>query len=136
MATGFLDNNRDPCISISVEGPVTQPIELTCLIDTGFSGFLSIPLTQAFPIGLILYGTTTVTLANAQQEHRLMCLGHCTVDKVSKLGIILIETQGQQALLGMDFLRQFGKRLLVDPVAETVELLDAATPAAPPAASE
>lgn len=44
MAIGSLDANGDPTLEIEIIGAYGQPTNFTCVIDTGFTGFLSIPL--------------------------------------------------------------------------------------------
>lgn len=92
-------------------------------IDTGFTGFLSIPIFQAFPIGLLLVGTIPITLADGKTQYRLTCLGRIHLGNQSQVGIVIIEPSGQQALLGMEFLKKFSKKLEVDPAAGTVQLI-------------
>ena len=125
MATGYLDNNGDPYIKIEVANPLKWKSELDCLIDTGFTGCLSIPMLKAFPIGLLLSGTMSVTLADRSIQHKLTCLGSAAMDTEAKVGLILIEPQGEQVLLGMDFLRKFEKKLITDPIDRIVELVPA-----------
>lgn len=128
MATGYLANG-EPFIEIGLAGALTPPPKkLACLIDTGFTGFLSIPLVDALPFGLILSGTTSVVFANGTTEFRLTCLGVASIDGQTKAGVITLEPQGTNVLLGMDFLRVFGLQLRVDPSTATVELSSTVPP--------
>lgn len=99
MATGYLDNG-DPYIDVDIPA-FGQAVTLRCLIDTGFTGFLSVPLLQAFPLGLILSSTTNVALANGAVETKLVCLGLARLDGVQQIGIFMIENRGSDVLLGM-----------------------------------
>jgi len=63
-----------------------------------------------------------VTLADGSVQNKLMCLGSAGVGSEAKVGVVLIEPGSNQALLGMEFLRQFEKKLVIDPIAKTVEL--------------
>ena len=94
MTTGYLDDKGDPHLKITVSGPVTSGIEIDCLIDTGYQGFLSLPLLQAFPVGLILSGTTNIVMANGQLQPRLMCMGQVDCDGTHQIGLIVIESTG------------------------------------------
>jgi predicted aspartyl protease len=122
--TGYLDANGDPYLEIEIANPLGWKSKLQCLIDTGFTGFLSVPILEAFPIGLLLVGTMPVTLADGSVQYKLMCLGSAGVGAEAKVGVVLIEPGSKQALLGMEFLRQFQKRLVIDPIAKTVVLQD------------
>ena len=123
MATGYFDN-KDPYVDIKVSNPLGWKKELRCLIDTGFTGFLSIPILQAFPIGLILHSTSSVTLADGSVSAKLVCLGMAHLENEENIGLIIIEPSSRQVLLGMDFLIKFNKKLIIDPIKETVELIN------------
>ena len=50
--------------------------KLIGIVDTGFNGFLKVPYIDAFPVGLILQGTETSTIANGTQTTDLACIGN------------------------------------------------------------
>src|ERR1039458_4418194 len=59
-----LDDNGHPRLTIRVSGTnPTASAVVEALIDTGFTGFLMLPIAQALPLGLALYGTGNYTLA-------------------------------------------------------------------------
>jgi len=128
-----------PVVQIAVSGPLTNPTTFTAIVDTGFSGFLLLPILEAFPVGLILRGTTVITLADGSAQTKLTCLGELHFDGNSQVGLIIIENQTTDILVGMDFLTKFGMELLVDPtnnlvkLTKSVPLLAAAAPAPAPA---
>lgn len=126
MPIGSLDSNGDPVLDIDIIGAFGQPTTVTCVIDTGFTGFLSIPLLQAFPIGLVLHGTMPMVFANGTVENKLICLGLARVGAIEQMGLIVIENQSKQILLGMDFLKKFGFKLLVCPTTGQVEMVPSA----------
>jgi predicted aspartyl protease len=123
-----------PIIQIAVSGPLTNPTTFTAIVDTGFSGFLLLPILEAFPVGLILRGTTVITLADGTAQTKLTCLGVLHFDGEDQVGLIIIENQTTDILVGMDFLTKFGIELVVDPKNNVVKLAKS-TPlavAAPP----
>src|ERR1035438_4514014 len=62
---GYLDDNGHPRITIRVSGThPTASAVVEAMIDTGFTGFLMLPIAQALPLGLALYGTGNYTLAD------------------------------------------------------------------------
>ncbi len=102
-----------PLIEINVSGPFGQPQTFTAMVDTGFSGFLSLPILKAFPLGLLLSGTMGITLADGTTHSRLTARGMVAFDGKSEIGLILLEWQNTDILLGMDFLVKFGKQMTV-----------------------
>lgn len=76
---GFLDKAGHPHIKIRVWGLSADfGREFEAMIDTGFSGYLSIPLVQAFPLALTLFGTTQYELADGSMSPKL--LAHGSID--------------------------------------------------------
>lgn len=134
MAIGYLDANGDPVVDIEIIGAYGQPYKFTCVIDTGFTGFLSIPLLQAFPVGLVLQGTMPIAFGNGTVENKLICLGFAKVDGAEQTGLIVIENESKQVLLGMDFLKKFGFKLLVCPTTGQIEIVPSANAFTIPAA--
>lgn len=102
-----------PTLKISVSGPFTDSLPFDAILDTGFTGFLSMPLIQAIRLGLVLHGTTRVVLADNSEAYKLTARGQVTVQGISKIGVVILEPQGGDLLLGVAFLRQFGRTLLV-----------------------
>jgi hypothetical protein len=67
------------------------------------------PLVQAFPLGLPLHGTTTVTFADGQNQVKLLAgakVSVCTKTK-EEFGLIILEETSTDILVGMDFLLTF-----------------------------
>ncbi len=115
MANPYFDSDGRPTIDIEVSNPIGWKASVTALIDTGFDGFLSLPILEAFPIGLLLRGMMPIMLADGSTQDNLYCLGRIAFDGEERDGTILIDWQGS-ALVGMDFIRTFRRALLVNPV--------------------
>lgn len=125
---GYLDNSGAPAIKVSISGPLPNSSqEFEVIIDTGFSGFVSMPILQVFPLGLILYGTTSVTFADGSTDVKLTALGGVTVEGVHKVGVIILEQSSTEILVGMDFLKTFEVSLFLHPPGPIVALLDDAS---------
>ena len=133
IVNGSYNPSGNPTIAIEVSGPLGNLFPFTAMLDTGFSGFLLLPILDAFPIGLLLQGTMPITLADGSTQTKLTCLGSIHFDGAEEIGIIIIEWQNTDVLVGMEFLRRFKKELRVDPINGLVELVNAPVPAAAPA---
>lgn len=124
IATGYFDARGNPCLKVGIAGVFVNPpgLEFEAIIDTGFSGFLCLPIVSAFPLGLPLHGTTSAVLADGSTSSCLTALCRLTVGKQTKQGVVLLQTQSKDLLLGMDFLRKFEASLFMTKAA--IALLD------------
>ena len=115
---GYLDSLGHPDIKIRVYG-IREELkqEFEAMIDTGFTGFLSMPLVSALPLALTLSGTASYTLADGSQSPKLLAtgvveIGQGLIEKVE--GAIVLEgSNNASPLLGMEFLRKLERCLFV-----------------------
>lgn len=128
ITNGFVDKSGAPALKIKIAGALSTitPTEFDAVIDTGFSGFVSMPLISAFPLGLPLTGSTTVELADGSVSSKLTALCTAYIDHDGQSGIVILEPNSTEILIGMDFLRTFKKVLLVHPNRAIVSLVDEA----------
>ena len=119
---GFFSENGHPIIPIEVYGYSKEVAQnFDAMLDTGFSGFLSLPLVHALKVGLILASTASFTLADGSTDHTLLCYGSIKMSGGEQIGLISI-SKGSDVLLGMDFLRKFNKKLYLDCAGDVVKL--------------
>jgi predicted aspartyl protease len=143
---GYLDTNGHPRLTIRISGThPTATAVVEAMIDTGFTGFLMLPIAQALPLGLALYGTGNYTLADGSSVTNFLAEGTVTVltptvvpvlastltappaavppatplKQESASGTVVLGGDG--ALLGMEFLRTLDKLLLVGKVVMLVD---------------
>lgn len=107
VADGYFDKAGTPHLKIILKGAVGQGVEFEAIMDTGFTGFLSMPLIKAFPVGLILSGTTTVTFGDGSKGAKLTAIGTIVIGARQEPGVVILEENASDILLGMDFLRTF-----------------------------
>ena len=120
--TGFFSKTGSPALKINLRGPFGQPVEFEGILDTGFTGFVSVPLLSALPLGLILYGTASVELADGSKQIRLTAQGLAVIEGESKVGVVVLEPSSNEVLIGMAFLRLFKRAVLMS--STTVFLVD------------
>ena len=114
-ALGSYDARGNACLAFHLCGVRHDPpgVEHTGIIDTGFTGFLQLPLGVAFELALPLEGTTSVTLADASTTIKLTATARATVCEQSRSGSVILETASPEILIGMEFLRRFDIALFV-----------------------
>jgi predicted aspartyl protease len=114
--TGYLHSSGSPAAKIRIWGVFEQAAqEFEAIIDTGFSGFLSMPMVQAFPLGLVLMGTTNVVLADGSTDTKLIALGRVRLGASGeRQGVVILEPNNTtDILIGMEFLAQFELTLVL-----------------------
>ena len=104
-------------------GPFGAFREVEALADSGFNGYLTLPFPIAFPLGLSLIGIQTARLADSSITHHFVCLGKVKCHDKEVLTPIDIQPNCE-VLMGIKLLRLLKKKLLVDPITATAELLE------------
>ena len=64
MIEGVVNHAYEAVITLSLIGSAEQPQEIQAVIDTGYSGFLTLPLTLVAELGLSSVGKGHAVLAN------------------------------------------------------------------------
>ncbi|MDA2927715.1 hypothetical protein MYX78_10890 [Acidobacteria bacterium AH-259-G07] len=129
VLTGSFHSSGSPSIKISVYGAFPQAKqEFEAIIDTGFTGFLSMPLVKAFPLAIVLFGTTSVLLADGTVSHKLTGWGFVEIGDQAEDGIIILAPSSIDILVGIEFLKAFKKTLFLH--SGVVALIDEKTPPA------
>ena len=112
---GSLHESGSPAIDLEICGPFPDIRQtFTAIVDTGFTGFVSMPLTQAFPLGLSLVGTTSVVLADGSTQVKLLALCKAFLANEARTGSVILEPSSTEVLVGMEFMSTFQKTLVVD----------------------
>ena len=57
----------EPVVALAVQGPLGQTSEIEAVIDTGFTGFLTVTPALATALGLALEGSSRATLADGSE---------------------------------------------------------------------
>lgn len=112
---GHFDQQGNACIKLHICGVAHQEpgVEFEAILDTGFTGFIQLPIQNAFSLKLPLDGTAKYTLADGSSTVCLTALSRVTFDGATVTGVVSLEMQSQEVLVGMDFLRQFKRGLVI-----------------------
>ena len=116
IAKGFFNSSGEPCLQITLAGVIESSAErvpLEAVVDTGFTGHLSVPLRRAFSYGLPLSNLVSVTLADGESYERLTARGRVTVADRSEWVPVVLEPHSNEILAGMQLFRELGVALLI-----------------------
>ena len=67
MIEGVVNAAYEPVVVLAVQGPSGQASEIEAIIDTGFTGFLTVTPALATELRLALEGTSRATLADGSE---------------------------------------------------------------------
>jgi predicted aspartyl protease len=108
--------NGHPYIDILISPDGKKSAKQTALIDTGFSGFVSIPTASASLMGLKAHATTLYTLANGKTSEPVpLAHGYACLEGDPFVQGLFSISEHTSTVVGMDFLIRCGKVLLVGP---------------------
>jgi predicted aspartyl protease len=110
-----------PWMEIEVVGNTQTLRKISVIIDTGFNGYLTLPYTEAFPIGLTLEGIESATVADGNFSPYLKCNG-TVICGDKRMRIVIDVQQNCRPLLGTALLKELGCAVSIDPIKETVVL--------------
>lgn len=109
-----ITENYSPEVTIEVTG-IGSNKSVVAIVDTGFTGFLQIPLSVGIACNLRLWGTRNARLADGSKVKNLECVGEIRFADKKLFGIISLSEGGEDCLLGMQFLNQLGMDFTVSP---------------------
>jgi predicted aspartyl protease len=112
LIPGFFDSDGSPAIRITIEGDLGSR-EYTAVIDTGFTGFVALPLAEMIPLGLRTEGAASVMLGNGAVIDNLLAPGRVTIGTQTETGTIVLDETSNDILVGLAFLRKFDLALIV-----------------------
>ncbi len=103
-----------PYIDVLVSPDGKASVKYTALVDTGFSGFISVPVIAASILGLKAHATSRYTLANGKLSDPIpLAFGYaCLEGDLFVQGLICI-SENTSTIVGVDFLMRCGKALVL-----------------------
>lgn len=108
-----IKKNLPPMANIKIMGSSGANVDQLAFIDTGFSGFLQIPLSVGISCNLALCSIETARLADGRFLNNLQCFGDVLIGQKKISGIITLSENGSECLLGMQFLESLGGKFTV-----------------------
>jgi predicted aspartyl protease len=91
LVVGAFDESGSPNVKIRASGSLGSR-DYTATIDTGFSGFVALPLVEMVPLGLATKpSAASVMLGNGQIIYNLVAEGLITLSGQSESGSILLD---------------------------------------------
>ena len=95
----FFDERNHPKVNLIVSGQRQKRL-LTALLDTGFDGYLSLPLTIAIPLGLELINVERVQYADGRISNELVFAVYLHKNDGNKQLVQATLTNSVEALAG------------------------------------
>ena len=110
MMTGVVTSNREAMLRVMVRGTHGQEVLVDAVIDTGFTGFLTLPAQLIATLALAFASTTRATLGDGSEVRMDVFEGTVLWDNQERHVPIL--AAAGDALLGMSMLS--GYRMTLD----------------------
>lgn len=112
MMTGTVNATREAVVILRVRGPGEQEQDIRAVIDTGFTGFLTLPPSIITALGLVRISRGRAILANGAEE--LFDIYRGTVLWDGQPRIVETEAADTDPLVGMSML--YGYKLQVEAI--------------------
>ncbi len=116
---GFFDDEDNPRLKVKVGG-WRREVMVEAVVDTGFTGAISLPISTAMTLGLELFDETTIVLADGTSHHELVFVGTVRLGRERPKLVRILLNRSEDALIGSRLFQ--GKTLEVDYVNRTVLL--------------
>jgi clan AA aspartic protease len=110
MMTGMVTAAHEAVIQVSVRGPLGPEVQVDAVLDTGFTGFLTLPAPLITALGLPFAGTAQATLGDGSPVALDVFEATVLWDTRDRPVMVLAAAGG--ALVGMAML--FGYRLTLE----------------------
>jgi predicted aspartyl protease len=112
LLLGTFDSDGNATINIRVDGNSGFK-NYTAIIDTGFSGFVALPILDMVDLGLKAEGAANVTLGDGSTTVSHLSSGIVTLGSQAEIGTILLDENSTDVLVGMALLREFKLALIL-----------------------
>jgi predicted aspartyl protease len=112
LVLGGFDSTGSPIIAIRVQGSSGSKT-YQAVVDTGFTGFVELPLFEMVELGLKTEGAANVMLGDGSVVTNYLSTAAVHLATQVESGTILLAESSSGVLIGMAFLREFKKSLIL-----------------------
>jgi clan AA aspartic protease len=105
MMSGYVNTNREAIIQIAIVGSNKRLKSLRAIIDTGFSGDLTLPRDLINELGFTLIGSQRVILGDGSTRYFDMCIGTIIWD--GQMRQVEVNSAETGSLVGMGLLEEY-----------------------------
>ncbi len=112
MITGVVNASQEAVIRLKVRGPNGQEYELDAIIDTGFTGFLTLPAAVIASLGFPFAGYQQVILGDGSTQLVEVYTG--VVEWDGQTPVVEIDSAETDPLMGMSLLS--GYKLTIETI--------------------
>jgi predicted aspartyl protease len=112
LIPGGFDFSGSPVVTIQVTGDLASRT-YQAVVDTGFTGFVELPLFEMVELGLKSQGAANVVLGDGSIMTNLLSTADVRLGSQVESGTILLAESSSGVLVGMAFLRKFRKSLIL-----------------------
>ncbi len=110
---GYFDHNQI-FVDLEISGSFPESKKVVkAQIDTGYDGELTLPFSLAFPLGLILTGANTYTIADGSSMTNFSCIGKIKIAGKQESVFVDIIPNGS-VLIGLPLLEKLGNNFQVN----------------------
>jgi len=99
MIRGRFDEQEQPILPVKLTGPYGT-IEVTLVVDTGFSSDICIPIQFAIALGLPLKGRDSIELADGSVNKELVFHGNAQLGNLPLRDVDVYLTESEYGLIG------------------------------------
>lgn len=101
MIRGYIDENGMPVVNVTVGG-IRSQITISALVDTGFDGYVCLPVELAVSLGLELVTSIPVEMADGSIKDELVFCGTGSIGGAQR-EIEIFLTDSDEALIGLSW---------------------------------
>jgi len=118
MIRGVVNSRLKPTIQVRIRGPQGTEIDLEAVIDTGFTKTLTLPALVITALGLTPQSLGRITLADGTEV--IFDEFEAEIEWEGQWRSVLVSEMGDEVLIGMRLLADYGLRIDVVPGGEVV----------------